>query len=235
MRILVVENSICGCDYSFLLKYGIVSQVDCAILHTKSCDEWLSDIDCVIFSGGPQHLYEIEKYPELFHELELLGTALKKRLRIIGICLGFQLINHYFGNTVVSLKAPCIGHGFMDDSLPSSYKFLHHAFSFHYDGVFENISDKLIVLGRSVPIVGCRGGLIYFVKHIDLPVFGVQVHPEVTVNRIIECVKSYNERDVEMYAPEHYVMLRQQFFDALLLPSTTEVNRSLSHWISNNL
>jgi len=77
--------------------------------------DFLNGVDVLIFTGGPQHLTEIEKYPELRNELTLLKYAIDKRIIIIGICLGFQLINYHFGNKVIQLPEPVVGHNFMEE------------------------------------------------------------------------------------------------------------------------
>lgn len=64
-------------------------------------------VDVVIFSGG-NDLTEINnnKANTLREksELKLLNLSIKKNKKIIGICKGFQLINKFFGGTVIRTK-----------------------------------------------------------------------------------------------------------------------------------
>lgn len=217
MKCLVIINSDqlyeAQDDYKFLhySKLLELKQSDLELL--------LDDAEGLLILGGPQHIPEIEKYPELFIELQLLEIAIRKRIFIMGICLGFQLINYYFGNTVRSLESPCIGCGFLDISTFSSYadeklaklnlEILGHCFSFHYDGVFENKSSELQTVALS------NSGLIYVVKHVDLPIYGVQFHPELSFESLHGCLKKYDVCANCMSCESVFDDIRKHFFEVL--------------------
>jgi len=50
------------------------------------------DAELLIVLGGPIGVYEEAQYPFLGHELEIIRRRLKRRLPILGVCLGAQLI-----------------------------------------------------------------------------------------------------------------------------------------------
>jgi anthranilate synthase/aminodeoxychorismate synthase-like glutamine amidotransferase len=100
-----------------------------------------------------------------------------KKLPILGVCLGHQAIGQYFGGKVV--RAPVPVHG-----KPAGVR---------HDGktIFGGIPDEfeagryhsLIVERESLPecleiSAQSRDGLIMGLRHRDLPVEGVQFHPE---------------------------------------------------------
>lgn len=173
----------------------------------------------LVISGGPQFVTEIEKYPELQLELDLIHVAKAAGKLILGICLGFQLINHAFGNSVVRLEEPRIGCGYFDpasvdtvgDYLLSQIDFSRFdaAFSFHNDGVEVNTSPDLITVAKSC----CDLPLIYAVRHRTLPIYGFQIHPEATASGIQGCLARYGEALLKPLAdPDAIDAVRRAFF-----------------------
>lgn len=53
--------------------------------------------DFLIVMGGPQSPLEIDKAPYLLEEIALIKQAINKNKRIIGVCLGAQLIGEALG------------------------------------------------------------------------------------------------------------------------------------------
>ena len=96
---------------------------------------------------------------------------------LLGVCLGHQAITMAFGGFVVS--APEIIHGKADQV------------SHHGQGIYAGLSMPLVV-GRYHSLIAERaslpevlqieaenaGGLIMGLKHKNLPIYGVQFHPE---------------------------------------------------------
>jgi GMP synthase (glutamine-hydrolysing) len=54
----------------------------------------------LIVMGGPQTVYQLEKYPYLREEMRLIEAALKENKPIVGVCLGSQLIAATLGAKV---------------------------------------------------------------------------------------------------------------------------------------
>lgn len=226
MHLLIVNNADTHSDYSALECYGTVSYISYKDLASAEFGPLLADKTALLITGGQQHMYEMEKYPELYHELFLLDFAIRRRLKIIGICLGFQLINHYFGNKTVQLLGPCIGHGYLD-----SHSFNHHGitvlqnmdlellrdvFSFHYDAVLENTNPDLFVVGRSNPLPDTPSGAIYFVKHRFLPIYAIQSHPDAAADEIAACLQKYGAvcKDL-LHSKQKYDAIWTNFFQLL--------------------
>jgi anthranilate synthase/aminodeoxychorismate synthase-like glutamine amidotransferase len=96
---------------------------------------------------------------------------------VLGVCLGHQAIGHVFGATVE--RAPHLMHG-------KTSPILHHG-----TGVFEGLPSpltatryhSLVVAPSTVPdclevTATTDDGIIMGVRHRELPVEGVQFHPE---------------------------------------------------------
>ncbi|MBP0445715.1 aminodeoxychorismate/anthranilate synthase component II [Roseomonas sp. SSH11] len=109
--------------------------------------------------------------------LDLIGAASRKGVPLFGVCLGHQAIGHAFGGTV--LRAPEPVHG--------KVHAVHHSGA----GVFAGLPSpfratryhSLVVRREDLPeqldvTAETADGLIMGLSHRDLPVWGVQFHPE---------------------------------------------------------
>lgn len=54
----------------------------------------------LIILGGPETVYQLERYPHLRDEIRLIENALAERKPILGVCLGSQLLAAALGATV---------------------------------------------------------------------------------------------------------------------------------------
>jgi GMP synthase (glutamine-hydrolysing) len=54
----------------------------------------------LIILGGPMGVYEAERYPFLKREVEYIRAAIKRRMPVLGVCLGAQLMAHALGGRV---------------------------------------------------------------------------------------------------------------------------------------
>jgi GMP synthase-like glutamine amidotransferase len=58
-------------------------------------------------------------------------------------------------------------------------------------------------------------GLVYFVKHWRYPIYGVQSHPEATLEGVLDCLKRYDtEAPAEMPNEDVLDDVRAMFFGA---------------------
>jgi anthranilate synthase component 2 len=109
--------------------------------------------------------------------LDLVTAAAKRRLPLLGVCLGHQAIGQAFGGKVV--RAPVLMHGKVD-------KISHDG-----QGLFAGVPSpftatryhSLAVERSSLPncfrVTATSGdGVIQGLAHNDFPVYGVQFHPE---------------------------------------------------------
>ena len=63
----------------------------------------------LVIMGGPQSVYEQDKFPWLRHELRLIEDALKHTKPILGVCLGSQLLAAALGANVYAGRQKEIG------------------------------------------------------------------------------------------------------------------------------
>ncbi len=112
--------------------------------------------------------------------VNLVKTATEHGIPLLGVCLGHQSIGQAFGADIV--RAPELMHGKTDS--------IHHI----GEGIFRGLPQpftatryhSLIIDEATLPAElevtartsADKGGLIMGVQHKELPIFGVQFHPE---------------------------------------------------------
>lgn len=69
----------------------------------------LDDFDTLVVMGGPMNIYEHDRYPWLVAEKQLIRRALDGGKRLLGICLGAQLIADQLGGPVSRSREAEVG------------------------------------------------------------------------------------------------------------------------------
>lgn len=59
-----------------------------------------SEFDWLIVMGGPMNVYQVRDYPWLWAEQRAIASAIETRRKVLGICLGAQLIADVLGAKV---------------------------------------------------------------------------------------------------------------------------------------
>ncbi len=109
--------------------------------------------------------------------LDLIAQAARRRIPLLGVCLGHQAIGKAFGGKVV--RAPTPVHGKLSE-------IRHHAGGLFYgvNGPFMATRYHSLVVDRATlpeelaVTAETADGLIMGLGHVRLPVHGVQFHPE---------------------------------------------------------
>ena len=169
-RVLVFDF---GSQYAQLIARRVREQnVYCEIVRHDLSAERVRELapQGIILSGGPSSVYQ-DNAPKVDPEILKLGIP------VLGICYGMQMACEILGGKVTSVESREYGrahckitaHEAIFADLPDSTE----VWMSHGDQVSE-VSDDFVALATTdtCPIAA--------VKHHDLPIYGLQFHPEVT-------------------------------------------------------
>jgi GMP synthase-like glutamine amidotransferase len=136
------------------------------------------DFDWLIVMGGPMNIYEHERYPWLIPEKALIRDACVTNIKVLGVCLGAQLLADVLGGQVTRNQYQEIG--FFDVCLTGKGRssrllgdFPEVFPAFHWHGDTFSMPPGCQNLIKSDACVNQA-----FVK--DNRVLGIQFHLEVT-------------------------------------------------------
>lgn len=152
----------------------------------------VNDCEAIISLGGPMNVYETEKYPFLEKEEDFLKTALDKKIPVLGICLGAQLLAKVCQAKVTKAANKEIGwykvqlkdNSRVSDGLFAGMPSELDVFQWHEDTF--SIPDKGTLLATSVT---CENQAMRVYDNA----WGLQFHPEMTDNMIDVWCKGYSK------------------------------------------
>jgi para-aminobenzoate synthetase component II len=148
----------------------------------------------IIISPGPKNPKEAGLSLDIIDKF-------KEKIPILGICLGHQCIGHYFGSEIIKGEKPM--HGKISEVIHNNNGLFHNVKSpvkvTRYHSLIvdkETLPKELEITAESLDNV------IMGIKHKELPIYGVQFHPEaelteeghkILVNFIVECKRFKND------------------------------------------
>ena len=170
MRTLIVDNFDSFTNNIAQYLYEVCGEMPVVLPNTSSLEQLgLEGFDAVVLSPGPGHPGNEADFGVCREVLECAG------LPILGVCLGHQGINCFFGGQVARAPAPV--HGYRTRIRhDGSGLFAGIAQDFevvrYHSLVCTQVPDCLLVTARSA----C--GLVMGIAHRERPIWGVQFHPE---------------------------------------------------------
>ena len=161
------------------------------------------DFDGLVIMGGPMSVHDEEQFPWLSAEKELIAAAIRGKKKVLGICLGAQLIAAVSGGRVYPNPQKEIGFwpvrwaasGNLPPNLRDLASLLQDLASlpvFHWHGETFDLPPGALLLASTDP---CVNQAFLLGDHF----LGIQFHPEVTPDIIREMVK--HEGDELVPAP----------------------------------
>lgn len=146
------------------------------IVETFSASEFpkIEDFDCLIIMGGPMGVYEEKQYPWMKKEKIFIKEAIRSKKKVLGICLGAQLIAEALGAKVSKLNYS--EHGWLPIQVLDS-KHDMTVFQLHGDG-FEIPNGAKLLASSEVH----KNQAFSYQDHV----LALQYHPEMTKELLAE-------------------------------------------------
>ncbi|WP_143305244.1 type 1 glutamine amidotransferase [Chitinophaga vietnamensis] len=138
----------------------------------------LVDADWLIIMGGPMGVYEADQYPWMAGEITLIREAIQQNKKVLGICLGSQLLAAALGakvypHTQIELGIYPIDFTFQDNAAPLIDVLPQHMDTFHFHGDTFDIPANATRFAASS---ACNNQAFIYGDRV----IGLQFHMEVT-------------------------------------------------------
>ena len=169
MRIFILDNYD---SFTYNLVHYF-EELDCEVTIVRN-DEVdvlsLSNYDALVLSPGPGLPNEAGSL------MEVISTYAKTK-PILGVCLGMQAIALYFGNRLENQKK--VKHGIQEScDKVAPCALLNDVPSKFSVGLYHSWEVKLTNDSPLVPTSYSENGVLMSLRHKELPIYGVQFHPE---------------------------------------------------------
>ena len=158
----------------------------------------LERYEALIVLGGPMNSDQIDTYPNLITEVDIIREAVARDMSVLGICLGAQLLAKALGGAVSRNERPEIGWYDVDvteagrsDPVLSTFAPRQEVFQWHEDGITLPPGAVLLAGSDVSPVQAFRFG-----EHA----YGFQFH--------LEANRPLIERWLTV--PEHSETLREE-------------------------
>ncbi len=167
-----------------------------------------SEFDFLVVMGGPQSPLEIEKYPFLRDEIELVSRAVADQKVILGICLGSQIIAEALG--AATQRSPQKEIGVFPVTLTQEGR---------VDPIFKNFPDKFPAFHWHNDMPGIPDGAVLLAKSPGCPhqafryaerIYGLEFHLEPTRESAKELIDSCPDD----LAPSVYTQTEKEILSA---------------------
>lgn len=168
------------------LDAGLIPQVGLSISKLCTCDGLLlpggGDITPCFYGQENRGSRSIDTELDIL-QLQALDFFVHSKKPILGICKGIQIINIYFGGTLIQHLANTKTHQQPEgDILHPSYVSCDCILSRLYGNEFvvnSNHHQAVDKLGKGLSVVQtAEDGVVEAVAHQNYPILGVQWHPE---------------------------------------------------------
>jgi len=164
--------------------------------------------DLLIVMGGPQSPRENDKYPYLEDEISLIRQSIRADKKVIGFCLGAQLIGEALGAT--TLKSPEKEVGVYPITLtpegrqdPIFYDFPSNFDVIHWHNDMPGLTEDTTLLASSP---GCPHQAFRYKENV----YGFQFHMEITQDLAWDMIK-HCPNDLQ---PSVYTQTAEEFLKA---------------------
>lgn len=146
----------------------------------------VNDFDFLIVLGGPQSPLKVDQYPYLLDEINFIKLAISQQKRVLGFCLGAQLISEALGghtkqspNKEIGIYPIRLTAEGQKDQLFSGFPEVFDAIHWHNDMPGIPAGAELLATSEGCPIQAVR---------FSDKVYGFQFHMEITRDGIADLI-----------------------------------------------
>ncbi|MDJ0626035.1 MAG: type 1 glutamine amidotransferase [Candidatus Caenarcaniphilales bacterium] len=193
------------------------------------------DLDFLIVMGGPMGVNDENDYPWISSEKEFIKKAIDSNKKVLGICLGAQLIADVLGARVFKNEYKEIGFFKVNEIENTNNVSLLNGLEngvevFHWHGDTFSLPEGSILLASSE---GCSNQAFAFNNNV----LGLQFHLEMTLNDATKLIDNSSDEDyIGKYVqrPELITSYQEQFvqnnklmfniLDRFIFPEKTSKN-----------
>jgi len=125
----------------------------------------LDGYEALIILGGPMNSDQIDSYPNLITEVEIIREAVNRDMSVLGICLGAQLLAKALGGAVSRNEVREIGwydvemtEAGLSDPVLSTFAPTQEVFQWHEDGITLPPGADLLASSPASPVQAFRFG-----------------------------------------------------------------------------
>ena len=196
-RIMVIgdRETARNCNYYNALEAVDALPFPCPNGTEKEIEKAVKTADGIVIPGGCDLNPALYNEPntdsrDINDELDsleenVLSFAVQYKKPVLGICRGLQIINVFFGGSLVQNVSDCEVHehtGLNDkvhETQVQDSSFLHEIYGKNTIRVNSAHHQAIKKLGKGLkPVQFCKDGLIEAIVHETLPVIALQWHPE---------------------------------------------------------
>lgn len=186
----------------------------------------VDDFDGCVVLGGAMNIYQHRDFPWLIEEKARLTELLSRRIPILGVCLGAQLLADCLGAKVVQNSFQEIGWWplvFSDEACEIFPQIPRETLVFHWHGDTFSLPAGALRLASSP---ACREQGFFYRGSV----LGLQFHPEVTEEMLADFCGEEEAKPIGEWVQKNEVILQkapeecpklEALLDALLTPLFT--------------
>jgi GMP synthase-like glutamine amidotransferase len=181
------------------------SDVSIFTIHDGSGFPNPKEYDSIILSGGTCGVYEKDKYPHIGQAIRYVKDLVEDNTKVLGICLGHQMMAEALGGNVIKTKAREIGwkkiikceeDNLLLEGIPDEF----YSFEFH--------NDQVVVMPIRASVIASSAACPVEAFQYNNRAYGVQFHPEIKPDKAIEVYQSL-KRDLESAGLRHEELVRE--------------------------